>query len=288
MRSFPFSSADYRSKFCGCQNCGSEDPVYEPRVGEVLYCTGITKTAGHMSPATLFISADRERGTWVSGTHTPYLPFLKGVGTRRVFKKIGHTHLGMVPSGGNIDFLDASEYETGIKEVAEVLIYSFTPEQAENRMKEFGFPKEYIREIVSEMRTLPIPTDEECEDAFFSSNYHCYGDVFMLGGEGDGEFPSFKFGWSYGNPSEDKRSKLKKEWDKIIPEINAGNLPEPEFNDLDENPMEGSYGFQSVRWNGREWRRKYECCPGKYNWVDTGTKWRSAGKWEEVLATVSA
>jgi hypothetical protein len=104
----------------------------------------------------------------------------------------------------------------------------------------------------------------------------------MLGGEGDGEFPSFKFGWSYGDPTKDKRSAHEKEWDEIIPKINSGDLPEPEFRDLSKNPMEGNYGFQSVRWNGREWRRKYELCPGKYNWVDTGTKWRSVGGWEEV------
>jgi len=287
MRSFPFTGTDphyYRSKFCGCQNCGSEDPVYEPRVGEVLYSTGITKTAGHQSPATLFISADRERGTWVSGRHAPYLPLFAGVRTRRVFKKSGHTHLGMVPSGGDIDFLDARHYVTGTKEVAEVLIYDFTPEEAENRMKELGFPVKYIREVVSDMRRFPKPTDEEYEEFVLGgSNYHCYGDVFMLGGEGDGEFPSFKFGWSYGNPSEDKRSTHEKEWDEIVPAIDSGNAPEPIFYDLDIIPMEGSYGFQVIKWNGREWRRKYELCPGKYNWVDTGTKWRSVGEWEEIV-----
>jgi hypothetical protein len=283
MRNFTFTGTDYRSRFCGCQNCGSEDPVYRPHTGETLYSTGYSQTAGHKSTATLFISADRERGTWVSGRHAPYLPLFAGVRTRRVFKKSGHTHLGMVPSGGDIDFLDAGEYVTDIKEVAEVLMYAFTPEQAEARMKEFSFPKEYIGEIVSEMRTLPVPTKEECEDAFFGSNYHCYGDVFMLGGEGDGEFPSFKFGWSYGNPSEDKRSAHEKEWDEIVPAIDSGNAPEPIFYDLDIIPMEGSYGFQVIKWNGREWRRKYELCPGKYNWVDTGTKWCSVGEWEEIV-----
>ena len=268
MRSIIFDENSGRERICSCGCCGDGSPVNLPEMGQRLYSTGsVTPKGGNYSACTLFMTADRSRAVYVPGTHSPYIPSVS-CAPRRLFQKSGFTHLAMC-SAGNV-FYDRDE----IEEVAEHLSYFGSRSKVKTRLESFGFPADYVEKLVA-----LIPDGNYSDDEVFDKmhSYHCGGDVFMMGSSEMGEVPSFLFGWTYGDPNKDHRSDSEKEWDEIIGKIDTNELPEPEFTGLSD-----THPCMEIQWQDKVWKKDFEACQGKYNWVSTGGKWKPTSQWYEV------
>lgn len=101
----------------------------------------------------------------------------------------------------------------------------------------------------------------------------------------DGEYPPFIPGITpglrqWGNDDGERH----KQWDAIVPKIESGELPEPEFIGISSD-----HPCMEIRWCERLWRKPFQSCPGVgHNWVSTGSKWRPVGDWQEVTHPAEA